>query len=194
MTHRPLFLAAALTTLGFGITPIFASQMPGMQMPAVSQADPSRPSLDAEMMNHQQEMQTLLAKLQTSLQAIVDARDGSGYFSDKSIVRAHEADLTELRNAVRSHKLFLIDEERKCGTNSSQHDAMMQHQQQMKAVLYDVVDTFYTYMAANDRSNDFAESVSDALSAHRQALKGFGDAIAQHQQAMAQMMKKCPNQ
>ena len=167
MILRPVLLAASFTILGFGITPIFASQMPGMQMPAANPADPSRPALDAEMMNHQQEMQTLLAKLQTSLQSIVNARDGSGYVGDKSIVRAHEADLTELRNAVRNHKLFLIDEERKCGVKSSQQDAMIQHQQQMKAVLYDVVDTFYTYMAANDRSNDLAESVADALSAHR---------------------------
>lgn len=191
MTRKSLVLTAMAAILGFGITPLFAIQMPGMQMPAKSQTGQNQKSLDAEMMNHQSEMQALLAKLETSFQAIVDAKDANGRVRDKSIVKAHEADLTELRNAVRSHKLFLIDYEGKCGVNSKQHDAMIQHQQKMKAVLFDVVDTFYTYMDANDSSIETSEPVEDALTAHHEALKELGDAIAQHKRAMAQMMKEC---
>ncbi len=117
-------------------------------------------SANAEMVNHQNEMQTLFAKLQTSFQTVVTARDGSGYVRDKSIVRARETDLTELQNAVRSHHLLLISDERKSDVNGKQYDAIMQHQQQMKAALYDVVDTFYVYMQANDRSNDCVRSLS----------------------------------
>ncbi len=191
MSHKPVLFTAIVALLGFGMTPLFASQMPGMPMPATSQTD-SQKSLDAEMMSHQKEMQTLLAKLQASFQAIVNASDSNGYVRDKSIVKAHEADITALRNAVRNHKLFLIDYERECGVNRKQHDAMMQHQEHMKAILYDVVDTFSSYEDANDASIDQQpDPVEDALSAHRRAMKELGDAIAQHKQAMTQMMKTC---
>lgn len=192
MSRKRVLFTALVALLGFGMTPLFASQMSGMQMPAASQNDKSQKSLDAEMMNHQKEMQTLLAKLQTSFQAIVNASDSNGYVRDKSIVKAHEADITALRNAVRNHKLFLIDYERECGVNSKQHDAMIQHQEHMKAILYDVVDTFSSYEDANDASIDQQpDPVEDALNVHRQAIKELKDAIAQHNQAMTQMMKTC---
>ncbi len=191
MTRKQVLFTAVAAVLGFGLTPLFASQMPGMQMPATSQPDKNHKSLDAEMMDHQNEMQTLFAKLEKSFQAIVNAKDANGYVRDKSIVKAHEADLTEFRNAVRNHKLFLIDYEHKCGVNPKLQDAMIQHQQQMKAVLFDVVDSFYAYQDANDTSIDTPWAVEEALTAHRQALKELEDAITQHKQAMAQMMSKC---
>jgi hypothetical protein len=43
---------------------------------------------------------------------------------------------------VRNHKLFLGDYEHQCGVSSKQQDAMVEHQQQMKGALYDVVDPF----------------------------------------------------
>ncbi len=193
MTHKLFLSTTAVALLGLGTMPLFANQMPVMQMPAASQTDQSQSSPDAEMTNHQNEMQTLFAKLQTSFQAVVNARDGSGFVRDKSIIRAHEADLTELQNAVRNHKLLVVSADRKSDVNSKQHDAMMQHQQQMKAALYDVADTFYVYMQANDRSNDFAESVTDTLNAHRHALKELEDAIAQQERAMS-LMKTTPDQ
>ncbi len=190
MTRKLFLTTTAVALLGLGMTPLFGLQMPGMQMPATSQ--PNQKSIDAEMMDHQNEMQALVTKLDKSFQAIVNARDSNGYVRDKSIVKAHEADLTEFRNAVRNHKLFLIDYERKCGVNAKSQDAMVQHQQQMKAVLYDVVDSFYAYQDANDTSIDTPFAVEDALSTHRQALKELEDAVTQHKQAMEQMMKKCP--
>ena len=191
MTRNQVLFTAVVAALVFGLTPLFASQMPEMKMPATSQPDKNQKSLDAEMMDHQNEMQSLFAKLEKSFQAAVDAKDANGYIRDKSIIKAHEADLTELRNAVRNHKLFMVDYESKCGVNSKQHDAMNQHQQQMKAVLYDVVDTFYAWMSADDHSIEVSEPVENALTAHREALKELGDAIAQHKQAMTQMMSKC---
>lgn len=192
MTSKSVVLTAMAAILGFGITLLFAIQMPGMQMPATSQTDQNQKSLDVEMMNHQSEMQALLAKLEASFQAIMDAKDANGRVHGKSIVKAHEADLTELRNAVRHHKQFLIDYEGKCSVNSKQHDAMIEHQQQMKAVLFDVVDTFYTYMDANDSTIVASEPVEDALTALREALKELGNAIAQHKQAMAQIIPAIP--
>jgi hypothetical protein len=191
MTRKQILFAAVVAVLVCGLSPLLESQMPEKQMPATSQPDKNQKSLDAEMMEHQSEMQSLFAKLDKSFQAAVDARDANGYVRDKSIVKAHEADLTELRNAVRNHKLFMVDYAGKCSVNSKQHDAMNQHQQQMKSVLYDVVDTFYTWMSADDHGIDVSEPVEDALTAHRAALKELEDAIGQHKEAMAQMMLKC---
>jgi hypothetical protein len=192
MSHKPVLFTAIVALLGFGMTPLFASQMPGMQMSTASQTDKSQKSLDAEMMSHQKEMQTLLVKLQASFQAIVNASDSNGYVRDKSIVKAHEADITAFRNAVRNHKLFLIDYERECGVNRKQHDAMIQHQEHMKSILYDLGDTFAAYEDANNTSIDQQPNpVEYAMKAHRQAITELKDAIAQHNQAMTQMIKTC---
>ncbi len=191
MSRKPVVLTFACVLLGSSVLPLEAGQIPGMQMQAVSQTDKTQKSVDTQMMNHQAEMKDLIVKLNASFQAIVDAKDAKGYVKDKSLVKAHEADLTALRNAVRAHKLFLTAEEQACGAKSKDDDAMIQHQQQMKSVLYDAVDTFSTYQSANDSSIEASEPVEDALAAHRSALAALTDASAQHQQAMAQMMKRC---
>ncbi len=115
MIRNTVSVTAVVTLLGFGMTPLFASQMPGMQMPATSQMDNSKNSLDAEMMDHQKEMQTLLAKLDESFKAITDARDEKGYVRDKAVFKAHEANMKALQDAARDHELFLGDYEHQCG-------------------------------------------------------------------------------
>jgi hypothetical protein len=195
MILKTVFVTAVVTLLGFGMSPLFASQMPGMQMPATSQTDNNKKSLDTEMMDHQKEMQTLLAKLDESLKAITDARDEKGYVRDKAVLKAHEVNIKALRDAVRDHKLFLSNYEHQCGVNSKQQDAMVQHQQMMKGVLYDVVESFDTYEMTNDAPNNPnytpIEDIGPAFVAHREALKELSADIAQHQQAMEQMVKKC---
>lgn len=189
---RKLFsTVASLAILGSCIVPLLASQMPGMPMAPATQLNQSKASLDAQMMSHQEEMQTLLAKLQASFKAIADARDATGYPADKSLLKTHEADIAEFRSAVRSHKLFDVTYEQQCGANGKQKDAMIEHQQQMKGVLYDVVDTFAQYQAADPSSSEISATVGMAFDEHKGALKELADAIAEHKQAMAQMMKKC---
>jgi hypothetical protein len=65
----------------------------------------------------------------------------------------------------------------------------------MKGVLYDVVESFDTYEMTNDAPNNPnytpIEDIGPAFVAHREALKELSADIAQHQQAMEQMVKKC---
>ena len=181
----------AVSILGFGMTPIFATPMPGMQMPVASQTDESQSLRDVDIMSHQHEMQALTASLDKSFQAIVDARDANGYVRDKFILKTHEADIIALRNFVRNQRLFLNVYEHKCGEDITQHDHIVQIQQQLKAVLYDVVDTLSVYQNLDDPSIETSEPLELALDAHREALKQLFDAIAKHEQAITQMMKAC---
>jgi hypothetical protein len=179
----------------FGFAPLFAKQAPAMKMPAAGLGDHNKSSLDVEMTDHQNEMQALTTRLGESFQAIANARDAKGYVHDRAMLKAHEADIKALRNAVRDHKLFLSEYEHTCGVNSKQEDAMIQHQQEMKGMLYDVVETFDTYEYTNDApDNSYSTPVEEiglAFDGHRAALKELTGAIAQHKQAMQQMMKKC---
>ena len=201
MSRKPVLSIAVAALLMLGGTPLFAKQMPGMQMPSANQPSQdlsAQKSSDVEraMVNHQKEMQTLLAKLDESFQAIADARDAKGYVRNKAVLKAHEANIKALRDAVRDHKLFLSDYEHQCGVISKQQDAMVEHQLKMKGVLYDVVESFDSFEQANDQPNNsyivVTMSIDQAFDAHREALKELADATAQHEQAMAQMMKKCP--
>jgi hypothetical protein len=195
MPSKLFFLTTVVALLRLGSLPPFSIEMSAAQLPAPSETQRSQQSLDAEMTSHQNEMKALTRKLDESFQAIADARDAKGYVRDKSIIKMHEEDIKALRNAVRDHKLFLTGYEQLCGVNSKQQDAMIQHQQQMKGVLYDVVDTFDTYEMTNDAPNNPnyvpIEDIGPAFAAHREALKELTGAIAQHEQAMTQMMKKC---
>jgi hypothetical protein len=75
----------------------------------------------------------------------------------------------------REHKPFLNSYQHQCGINSKQQDTMVQHQQQMKSVLYDVVDTFDTYEMTNDAPDSpiyvAIEGIGPAFVAYREALK-----------------------
>ncbi len=195
---RKLFLTtAAAALLGLGMTPLFASRIPGMQKPAASQTDSHQKSLDVEsaMENHQREMQALLENLDESFQVIADARDTKGYVRNKAALKIHEANIKALRNIVRNHKFLLSNYEYQCGITSEQPDAMVQHQLEMLGALHDVVESFDAFAQANDQPNNpyiyVTKSVGQAFTAHREALDELEDAIAQHKQAMVQMMKKC---
>jgi hypothetical protein len=191
MFQKLLFSTAAILFLGVGMVPTSAGQMPGMQMPQGARTDQSQKTTDAEMMAHQVEMQGLLARLNASFKAVADARDTTGYLPDKSILKAHEADISALRTAVRDHKLFVDLYEEQCGVNSKQHDSMVQHQEQMKGILYDVVDTWEGYLKADASGAQISDSVGLTFSEHKSALERLTAAIAQHQAAMAQMKKGC---
>jgi hypothetical protein len=58
-----------------------------------------------------------------------------------------------------------------------------------------LVDTFDTYEMTNDAPDNpiyvAIEGIGPAFVTHREALKELTGAIAQHEQAMTQMMKKC---
>lgn len=189
-----LRFTTGLILLAFWVNPLSAIQMPP-QLSAV-QKEHGTKSLDAEMANHQQEMQALTARLNQSAQIIANARDAKGYVHDKAIIKAHEVDIRAFRNSFRDHKEFLKTYEDVCGVNGKQHDAMVQHQQMMKSVLYDVVETFDTFEISNDGPNNpnvvITVYVGPAFDLHQNALKELTGAVAQHQQAMTEMMSKCP--
>ncbi len=190
MSLKPVLVVAVAALLGLGRAPLFAGQLPKMQS-AAGQIDEDRKLLDADIIDHQKRIQALIANLDRSLQTIVDAEDANGNVSEKSIVKAHEADIVTLRNAARNQKLFLILYEQKCGADSTQHDHIMQLQQQLKAALYDVVDTFDLYQIVNGSSSEASQTAKHILDLHREALKDVADVLTQHEQAMAQMMRKC---
>jgi len=192
MTRKLFVIASAVSLLGLGRAPLCAGQLRETQVAAAGQAGESRKLLDADIIDHQQRIQALIAKLDRSLQAIADAKDANGNVSDKSIVEAHEADIVTLRNAARNQKLFLTVYELKCSVDSGQHDHIMQLQQQLKAALYDVVDTFDLYQIVNGPSSEASQTAEHILDLHREALKEVADVLTQHEQAMAQMMRKCP--
>lgn len=191
MTRKLFVITTAVALLGLGRAPLCAGQLPETQAATAGQIDEGRKLLDADIIDHRNRMQALTAKLDRSLKALVDAEDPNGDVSDKSIVKAHEADIVTLRNAVRNQKLFLTVYELKCGADSRQHDHIMQLQQQLKAALYDVVDTFDLYQIVNSSSNESTQTAGHILDLHREALKHVDDSLTQHEQAMAQMMRNC---
>jgi hypothetical protein len=191
MTRKVLVIATAVALLGLSRAPLCAGQLPDTQAAAAGQIDESRKLLDADIIDNQNRLRALIAKLDRSLQAIVHAEDANGHVSDKSIVKTHEADIVTFRNAVRNQKLFLIVYEDKCGADSRQHEHIMQLQQQLKAALYDVVDTFDLYQIVNGPSSEASQTAEHILDLHREAVKEVADVLTQHEQAMAQMMRTC---
>ena len=190
MTRKLFMIAIGVVLLVLSRAPLSFGQVPKRQA-AAAQSDESRTLLDADIIDHQNRMQALIAKLDTSLQVMVDAEDANGLIRDKSIVKAHEANIVTLRNAVRNQKLFLILYEQKCSADVKQHDHILQLQQQLKAALYDAVDTFDLYQIVNDTSSDAPQTAKHILDLHRKALKEVAVVLNQHEQAMAQRMKKC---
>jgi hypothetical protein len=185
MTFNLTSVAIAAAFLGLGMKPAFAIQTPGMQ---------TQISSGAEMVSHESAMKTMTIKLDKSFRAITDARDEKGYVRDKSVLKAHEANIKALRDAVRHYELFPGSDEHQYGTSSKQREAVAQYHQQMKAVLHDVVESFDTFEQINDQLNNseivVTMYVGQAWAAHREALKALADAVAQHEQAMAEVMKK----
>lgn len=192
------FSTTFLLLFGIALFPLSHSRAQTTRTPAVNQGNEDLRRIHSEMTRHQKEMDNLLAKLQKDFETVVPSKDAYGYVHDKSAVRVYKADLEALRNAVREHKLLTADYKRWCGQlftldyrhwcSSKEDDAMVLHQQQMKAALYALFDTFDTYVKADDSSIEGSpEKIKDALDAHRNALKDFADAIHDHEQAVAQL-------
>ena len=186
--------------LGFVLVPFFGGRAMAQQTPMSAENNADQSRVDTEMISHQKVMTDLLASLQKDLQAVVDSKDFNGYVHNKAAVKAYKADLDALRDAVRQHKLFAADYERWCGqsfTSDYEHwcgpdkklNSMAEHQQRMKAILYDLSNTFDTYVTADDHSIEGGPNkIDDALDAHRNALTDFADVVRDHEKTMAQMM------
>jgi ectoine hydroxylase-related dioxygenase (phytanoyl-CoA dioxygenase family) len=165
-----------------------------MQMTAAAEPDRMQKSLDADMANHQSEMEALANRLEASYHAIADARDAKGYVRDKATLNAHEATIKKFREALREWKRSARNYEHQCGLTREHEDAVAEHQKQMKRVFHDVLDSFetleYTNEAHYDPNYEAIVPIGDAFNEHRAALKRLSDAI-QHQQAMEPIMRKC---
>lgn len=142
------------------------------------------------MSAHQVEMDTLVKQLNKSFQEVLDARAAGNSARENASIKAHEKDLNSLRNAAKQHKLLTADYEAICGTPGEKHGAMEMHQRKMKAILYDLVDSWDRLQRLSDFGLEYANSSQEAIQDHKQALKDFNDAVEQHRQEMARM-KKC---
>jgi hypothetical protein len=192
MTHKLKPLLAIVFVAGIGTLGLSARQTSALQTPAV-QAGSERSAMSADMMKHQRDMQALNVKLADSLQAVANARDVQGYVKDMSIVKAHETDIKALQKSFREHRQFLKTYEHKCEVNSKQLDVMIQHEQAMRAMLYDVVESYDTFEITNEKdpNDSVTEYIEPAFEKHRAALQELTTVIAEHEQAVAHMVKSC---
>jgi uncharacterized protein YukE len=188
MRSKSFIPTVFLMSLGLVLVQLAGSGAMAQETPTATNNHQGQGRVDTEMMSHQKVMADLLASLQKNLQAVVSSRDAYGYIHDKAAVKAYKADLDALRDAVHQHKSFAADCERWYGPNEKQN-VMAEHQQRMRGILFDLSDTFYTYLTVDDHSIEGPPNkIEDALVAHRDALNDFASAIQEHEQAMAQMM------
>ncbi len=186
--------------LGFVLVPFFGGRAMAQQTSMATGNNQDQTRVDTEMLSHQHLMEDLLAILQKDFQAVVDSKDANGYVHDKAAVKSYKAELDGLRDAVRQHRLFAADYERWCGqsfTSDYEHwcgpdtkqNSMAEHQQRMKAIAFDLSNTFDAYVTVDDHSIEGGPNkIADALDAHRAALVDFANAVRDHEQAMTQMM------
>lgn len=196
MKHKSFFSLVFSTPLALVL--LSGGQAQATPQPGAGQQE--QPCIDTEMMSHQRAMDILLARLQADFQSVVTAKDANGFVHDKTAVRTYKGDLDALGVVVRQHKQFAADYERWCGqsfTTDYAHwcgpdvkaNAMAGHQQRMKTILFDLSDTFNTYVATDDHSIEGGPNkIQDALKAHRDALAELADAIKDHESAISQMM------
>jgi hypothetical protein len=192
MTRKLLPLLVVALIVGAGTLGLGARQMSAPQIPAVHIVS-DRVMTSAEMMEHQRDMQALNIKLTESFQAVAKARDAEGYVKDMAIVKAHETDIKALQKSFKEHRELLKAYEHKCGVSSKQQDVMIQHQQAMKAMLYDVVESYDTFEITNEKdpNDSVTKDIGPAFGEHREALKELTTVIAQHEKALAQMVRTC---
>lgn len=192
MTRKLVPLLAIALVAGAGTLGLSARQTSARRTPVV-QALSDKSAMSAEMMEHQRDMRALSVKLADSFQAVAKARDGEGYVKDMSIVKAHGTDIKALQKSFREHRQFLKIYEHKCKVNSKQLDVMIQHQQEMKAMLYDVVESYDTFEVTNERdpNDSVTEYIGPAFEEHRAALRELTTVIAQHEKALANMVQSC---
>ncbi len=195
MNQKPLMPIVFAAGLLIALSPCLEGQATVNRPPTESTHASASSGLEQEMAAHQLEMKSLSTRLDESFQAIANARDSKGYVKNKAVIKTHELNIKILRNAVRDHKLLLTDYEQQCGVNKKQQDAMIEHQQKMKSVLYDIDESFDTFEQSNDQPDnpniDITMYIGPAFVAHRDALKELAGDISQHYQAMNELMTKC---
>lgn len=192
MTLKPLAFATAVALSGLGIAPLLAVQAPKTQFPAANGTDHSQRLIGVEMPSHPSAIATLALKLDESFRAISEARDVKGYVKNNAALKEHEANIRALRDGVRHHRFVISDDEYQCGA-SGQQDAVFQCQKEVKGVVHDVIESFNAFEQTNDEPDNpsivVTMNIGPAYVAHREALKKLADMIAQHEPAMAPVMK-----
>jgi hypothetical protein len=185
------------TTLAlfFGIMPLSALQSSGTQMASAAGTEHSKKFLGAETLSHPGTIAALTIKLDESFRAMSDARNAQGYVENQTTLKAHAASIKALRNGLRHHTLFAGNAEYQCGASDSQQDATLQCEQQVKSLVHDVAESFYTFELTDDQPNNPnitpTMDIGPAYLAHREALKKLADTIGQLEPTMAQAMKAC---
>ncbi len=196
MKHKSFFSVVFPASLALVL--LSGGRAQAISQPGAGQQE--QPRIDTEMMSHQRAMEIVLDRLQTDFRAVVSSKDAHGYVHGKTAVKTYKGDLDALRVIASQHKQFAVDFERWCSQSFStdyvhwcgpdaKQNAMAGHQQRMKTILFDLSDTFNTYVTADDQSIEGGPNkIQDALNAHRNALNEFADAIKDHDNAVSQMM------
>lgn len=191
-THKKLLSVAFLS---IGLLPTGTSYALHNVDALVSNAgEAAKDSFASDMAKHQQEMEALYKKLQTSYAEVRKGqKDDKAWFKTppelKTAISAHDANLKELRTAVREQKLFSEDYKAMCPSNPEAVKEMAEHQVVMKSVLYDLVDSFDRVLTMRDDVN--YNMLGEALTDHREAMDRFEQAIEQHKQDIAKYAQSC---
>ncbi|HLH36358.1 MAG TPA: hypothetical protein VKX41_16930 [Alloacidobacterium sp.] len=196
MKYKSFFSAVISTSLAIVLLSVGRAQ--ATPQPGAGQQE--RPAIGTEMMSHQRAMDIVLARLQADFQAVVSSKDGNGAVHDKAAVKTYKGDLAALRVITSQHKQFAADYERWCSQSFStdyehwcgpevKQNAMAEHQQRMKRLLFDLSDTLDRYITEDNHSIEGGPNkIQDALDAHRDALNEFSEVIKDHEGAISQMM------
>ena len=200
MERKSLTAIAISMSLALAFSTFFESRALAMPQPGAGAANQEQNRVDMEMMSHQRAMEILLNILRTDFQAVVKSKDANGYVHDKAAVKTYKGDLDALSVVTGQHKQFAADYGHWCGRAFStdyQHwcgpdvkeNAMAEHQKRMKAILFELSNTFDNYLTVDDHSIEGGPNkIQDAFDAHRDALNDLADAIKDHEQAVARMM------
>ena len=196
---RKSFVSTAVSMSLMLVLVPFSGRAQAAPQPDAGQPNQEQSRIDTEMMSHQRAMDIILWRLQTDFQDVVKSKDGNGYVHDKAATKTYKGDLEALSVVARQHKQLAADYERWCAqsfTTDYEHwcgpdvkqNEMAEHQQRMKAVLFDLSDTFNTYVTVDDHSIEGSPNkILDVLNSHRAALNEFADVIKDHDGAISQM-------
>ncbi len=190
-THKKLL---PVTLLSIGLLSAGTTYaLPNLRLPVHADVAATG-SVASQMAEHQQEMEALYKKLQTSYAAVRKAQSEDKSWIKtptalKTAISDHRANLQELRTAVREHKLLSEDYKAMCPGNPEAVKEMSEHQVVMKSVLYDLVDSFDRVLTMRDDVN--YNMLGDALTDHHEAMDRFAESIDQHKQDMDKYAKGC---
>lgn len=196
MKHKSFFSVILSTSLAIVLLSVGRAQA----VPQPGAGEQEQPAINTEMMSHQRAMDIVLARLQADFLAVVSSKDGNGAVHDKAAVKTYKGDLAALHVITDQHKQYTAAYERWCSQSFStdyghwcgpdvKQNEMAAHQQRMKGILFDLVDTFNRYVAEDNHSIEGGPNkIQDALDAHRDALNEFAEVIKDHEGTISQMM------